>query len=237
MYPLTKDTPKALLPIVGRPVVDYLFDQLARFPGLKAVHLVSNNRFYPMFQQWHDKRAPGLEKHNIDLFLHNNGVDSNEERLGANGDLAFVLAKSEPAAGVLVAAGDNLLQFELKPVWDAFRLKQRNTVIALEEQNPDKLRKTGVLLLDANDRVVGLEEKPAEPPSQWICPPFYFLTREALNQAGDFLNQPAPPDAMGYLIQYLVDRIPIHACKVVGGRQDIGSIEGYWQAIEHMKGA
>ena len=87
--------------------------------------------------------APGLGKHDIDLLLHNNGVDSNEERLGANGDLALVLAKIEPAPGVLVAAGDNLLQFELKPVWDEFRLKQRNIVIALEEQNEDKLRQTG----------------------------------------------------------------------------------------------
>ena len=86
-----------------------------------------------------------------------------------------------------------------------------------------------ILLLEDNDRVVGLEEKPAEPPSHWICPPFYFLMREALNQAGDFLNQPAPPDAMGYLIHYLVDRVPIYAYKARGGRLDIGSIEGYHQ--------
>jgi glucose-1-phosphate thymidylyltransferase len=236
MYPLTKDIPKALLPVAGRPVVDYLFDQLAHFPGLKTIHLVSNNRFYPMFQQWRDKMAPRLEKHNIDLFLHNDGVNSNEERLGANGDLALVLDKIAMETGVLVAAGDNLLQFELKPVWDEFRLKQRNTVIALEEQDEEKRMQTGVLLLDGNDRLVGLEEKPAEPPSHWICPPFYFLTTEALNQAGDFLNQPAPPDAMGYLIQYLVERVPFYAYKVAGSRLDIGSLEGYRQAIDHLNG-
>ena len=96
----------------------------------------------------------------------------------------------------------------------------------------DKLKKTGVLILDGNDRVVGFNEKPAEPPSHWICPPFYFLTREALNEVYDFLNQSAPPDAMGYLIQYLVDRVPIYAYKARGDRLDIGSIEGYRRAIQ-----
>jgi glucose-1-phosphate thymidylyltransferase len=236
MYPLTEDTPKALLPIAGRPVVDYLFDQLAHFPGLKAIHLLSNNRFYPMFQQWRDKMAPKLGKFEFGLCLHNNDIDSSEERLGAIGDLALVLSRIEAPAGALIAAGDNLLQFELMPVWDEFRLKGRNLVIALEEGIVNKLKRTGVLLLDGNDRVVGFEEKPAESPSHWICPPFYFLGGEALNEAHDFLNQPSPPDAMGYLIQYLVDQVPIYAYKVEGCRQDIGSIEGYQQAIEHMKG-
>jgi hypothetical protein len=62
------------------------------------------------------------------------------------------------------------------------------------------------------------------------------LTTEALNQAGDFLNQPAPPDAMGYLVQYLVERVPFYAYKVVGSRLDIGSLEGYRQAIDHLNG-
>jgi glucose-1-phosphate thymidylyltransferase len=97
------------------------------------------------------------------------------------------------------------------------------------------LKRTGVLELDDGDRVIGFHEKPADPPSQWFCPPLYFLNREALERARPFLVQPEQPDAMGHLIDYLFDKVPIYAHKVSGARLDIGSIDSYKEADRIMR--
>lgn len=227
MYPLTQDWPKSLLPVAGRPVIDYLIDQLLPFEGLSAVHVVANSRFQDQFKQWVQLASPRFRKRGIALQLHDDGARSNNERLGANGDLAFVLTRVGTPDGALIAAGDNILRLDLQPVLDSFRSSGRNTVIALVEKDLDKLKRTGVLELSIGGRVIGFHEKPAVPPSQWFCPPFYFLNREALERTRPFLAQPNLPDAMGYLVQYLIDEVPIYAYKASGSRLDIGSLDSY----------
>ncbi len=230
MYPLTRERPKALLPVAGKPVLDYLVEQLIRLPGLTAVHLVSNGCFYEQFKAWQSRVEAELAAGAITIQLHNNGVTRNEERLGANGDLALALGRIERPAGALIAAGDNILLFDLLPIWQRFQSERHNLVLALAQADQEKLRRTGVLLLDDDDRVLALLEKPHEPPSRWTCPPFYFLTGAALRLARPFLNQSGPPDAMGHLIAYLADKTPIFAVKVAGRRLDIGSPDSYREA-------
>lgn len=232
LYPLTKTQPKALLPVAGKPVIDYLVDQLLSFRGLSAVHLVTNHRHLARFEQWAREAMPRFSQKGIFFQLHDDGARSNEERLGANGDLAFVLQQIESPQGALIAAGDNILRFGLQSIWDRFYTQQENIVLAIREDDPVRLRRTGVLELDSNDRVTGLYEKPEHPPSHWSCPPFYFLSSQALADLNPFLTQSDPPDAMGYLLAYLVDVAPITAIKVAGDRLDIGDLESYWRANE-----
>jgi glucose-1-phosphate thymidylyltransferase len=229
MYPLTRNQPKSLLPVAGKPVLDYLADQLVGLSGLEAVHLISNALFFGQFEQWRRQWEPEFSSRGIAVHLYNDGITSDDRRLGAGGDLAFVMGQLDLPDGALIAAGDNILQFELHPIWESFRTSRKNTVIAIFEEDSLKLRRTGVLKLDG-DRVVGLAEKPAAPPSRWSCPPFYFLNRAALEQLQTFLSQRRPPDAMGHLIQYLVDKVPVYAVRVNGGRLDIGATDTYAKA-------
>lgn len=236
MYPLTRERPKALLPVGGKPALGYLVEQLTRLPGLTAVHLACNARFHEQFRTWKCLVEPKLAAAGIAIQLHNNGVRRNEDRLGANGDLALVLRRIEPPAGALIAAGDNILLFDLLPIWEHFRSEGLNIVLALAEKDREKLRRTGVLVLGDDDRVVDLLEKPEQPPTNWTCPPFYFLTGEALKLARPFLNKPKPPDAMGQLIAHLANRTPIFAVKVDGRRLDIGSLDSYRESEEFISG-
>jgi NDP-sugar pyrophosphorylase family protein len=227
MYPLTLDKPKPLLPVAGRPVLDYLLDQLVELPGLRTIHTVTNGRFSTNFERWRERTAPALSERGITLHLHSNGVIREGERLGALGDLAFVLNRIEWPAGALVAAGDNILRFSLQPVWNRFVSSGASTVIALAETETEKLRQSGVLVLDAAGQVVELHEKPAEPPLSWLCPPFYFLNREALEEAAAYGNRADRPDAMGHLIQYLAAKVPVCAFRTQGERIDIGDLATY----------
>ena len=232
LYPLTKTQPKALLQVAGKPVLDYLVDQLLSFQGLSAVHLVTNHRHLAHFERWARGVVPGFAEAGISFQLHDDGAHDNEERLGANGDLAFVLKRIEAPPGVLIAAGDNILRFELWPVWNRFYTRQENLVLAIREVDPARLRRTGVLELNSADRVTGFHEKPECPPSHWSCPPFYFLTSQALARLDPFLTQGDLPDAMGHLLGYLVNVAPIMAIKLEGDRLDIGDLESYRRANE-----
>ena len=216
-------------------MIDYLIDQLVELPGLRTIHTVTNGRFSPHFERWWERVAPALSERGITLQLHSNGVIRKGDRLGAIGDLAFVLNCIEQPAGALVAAGDNILRFSLQPVWNRFVTSGANTVIALDETETDKLRQSGVLVLDAAGQVVEFHEKPAEPPSTWLCPPFYFLNRAGLIEAAAYGSQPDRPDAMGHLIQQLVGTVPVYAVRTQGERIDIGDLATYLEVDRLIK--
>ncbi len=235
MGPLTLDRPKPLLPIAGRPVLDYLLDQLVELTGLTTIHVAANGRFRTHFESWREQVAPSLRKQGIALELHDNGVTNEDERRGALGDLAFILNRIPQPVGALVAAGDNILRFSLQPIWNQFVYSGSNTVIALAESDTEKLRRSGVLVLDADDQVVGFHEKPVEPPSSWLCPPFYFLNPEALVEAATYGRQASRPDAMGHLIKHLVDKLPVYAVRTKGERIDIGDLNTYLEADKLIK--
>ncbi|MDQ7054768.1 MAG: nucleotidyltransferase family protein [candidate division KSB1 bacterium] len=230
MYPLTRDFPKPLLPVAGRPVLDYLLDQLLNLPGLLEIALVTNARFYGHFEAWLGEREPRLRQAGMDMRLFNDGATANDNRLGAVGDLAFVLERLSDVQPTLVAAGDNIFRFSLQSAWERFRREKQNVILALPEDDPAKLRKTAVLELAENDRVLKLHEKPEQPTSHWMAPALYLLQPEALRLVPHYLQQSDAGDAPGYFIAYLVKKQPVYAMRVFGSRLDIGSPESYRHA-------
>ncbi len=230
MYPLTKTNPKPLLKVSGRPVLDYLMDQVARFPGLKSIHLVSNDRFYKDFIEWEANRVQKPKTGRPQIFIYNNGITENRNRRGAIADLGFVLKKAGSDNGAFVAAGDNIPRFSLLPIWEKFLYEKRNYIIALPEEDKSRLNKTGVIELDENNLVRKLHEKPARPPSNWFCPPFYYLKQSALERVHHFLLTANEQDAPGHFIAYLVGQEEVFAMKVNSNRFDTGSMISYTEA-------
>ncbi len=236
MGELTRDTPKPLLPVVGRPVLDYLLDQLRGLEGLTQIHVVGNALHFDALESWAAERRGALEP---ELIVHNDGSTDNTNRLGAVGDLGFVLDRLDGLPdGALVAAGDNILRFALAPLWQRFRETRLDFVLAIPENDPERLRKTGILVLDEEERVLEFHEKPAEPPSRWTCPPFYFLTGEALAQVQPHLAaEQGKNDEIGHFVATLTaqKRIRAFCLETPTGerlRLDIGSPDSYRSAEE-----
>jgi glucose-1-phosphate thymidylyltransferase len=228
MGPLTQDRPKPLLPLAGRPLLDYLLDQLLELPGLGDVHVVSNRHYLEAFESWAAERRTSLgDRH---LVVHDDGSTGSGNRLGAVGDLAFVLDRITAPEGALVAAGDNILRFSLEPLWHAFRTTGESHLLALREPDHDRLRRTGVLELDAGHRVLQLHEKPAAPPSEWACPSLYCLTAPALARLAPYLAAGHPRDEIGRFIAHLVEVEPVRAVPTEGERLHVGSPEAYRHA-------
>ena len=126
MQGILGERPKALADIQGRCVLDRLLDGLS--PLVSQVSLVSNARFYSLFEAWAAHSA-----HSADLL--NNGSTQADNRLGALGDLDLLLSKTGYDAPVLVVASDTILDFSLNGLLQHF---QRTGCIQLAvRRHPD----------------------------------------------------------------------------------------------------
>lgn len=232
MHPLTKNFPKPLLDIGGRPALDYLVDRIAGLRDLDSIYVVSNKRFFPDFLSWGEKKDGQITERGISLHILSDGVENPQQRLGAVGDLGFVLSRIHKKTGAIVAAGDNIFRFSLDPYWEKFLDDRRSYVFAVRTDDREKIKRTGVLEMDSDNRVTAFHEKPEKPPSNLSCPAIYFLTPEALDLAAEYLIRPDAGDEIGLFISYLVQREKVYAFNDPGEVVDIGTIESYQHAKE-----
>lgn len=230
MHPLTENFPKPLLEVGGKPVLDHLTEQIMEFGGLESIYVVTNNRFFPVFLAWAEKREKRIAGKGVSLHIYNDGADKPAERLGAAGDLAFVLNSINEVDGALVAAGDNIFTFSLKPYWEMFVSGDKSYVLAVRTEDRERLKRTGVLELGEENRVTAFHEKPERPPSEYACPALYFLKPEALALIDEYLSSPEAADDIGLYVSYLAVRSGLYAHVVEGDTIDIGSIESYEKA-------
>lgn len=234
MGALTAETPKPLLPVAGKPVLDYLLEQILELGDIDRVHVVSNSRYIASFRAWAEGWREGIDSR-VAVEVHDDGSTDNTDRLGAVGDLDFLLRRVEAPAGALVAAGDNIYRFSLRPLWQAFVGTGRSYILGLEETDPEKLRRTGVLELGPENRVLRLHEKPEDPPSTWACPSLYCLQAPALARVASYLAAGHSRDEIGRFIAYLVSREPLYAFAASGERLHVGSPGSYRRAGEKLR--
>jgi glucose-1-phosphate thymidylyltransferase len=230
LYPLTRDFPKPLLPVAGRPVIDRLMDQVIELPEIDEIQVVTNAKYFARFSLWGQEWLPRLSARNIALKIYNDGATGEENRLGACADLQLVFRHTGRAGAYLVSAGDNVYLFRIADLWRHFLRGGRHCIVALAEKDPERLKNTGVPVFGESDRVLGLLEKPTNPPSGWFCPPLYFLQPTAKGVLEDFLDASGPVDAPGHFIDYLCRREPVTAIKLNEKRLDIGNLESYRRA-------
>ena len=145
MYPLTKNTPKPLLQVAGRAIIDYLMDELLALPNLKNIYIITNDKFFTHFVEWKlnwDYRLNDVRK---GIEILNDGTKNNEDRLGATGDLHLAFQKVPEFSNMIAVGGDNIFFFPIKPIWKLFINSDDHYVVALIENNMERLRRTGVL--------------------------------------------------------------------------------------------
>jgi glucose-1-phosphate thymidylyltransferase len=210
LKPLTDDRPKQLLPVGGRPIVDWIVEKI-HDAGIEDVHLVTNARFAPMFAEW--GKATGVT-------VHDDGTTSNETRLGAIGDMQFVDLDDD----LLVIAGDNLFDDSLADFVEFWRRRdQPASAVAVHDVGTKELaRLYGVVAVDGDDRVVDFVEKPEDPPSTLAATATYLYPRAHARLVDTYLAEGNPPDQPGNYVAWLHRREPVYAFRFAGGWYDIG---------------
>src|SRR5438046_600281 len=90
LYPLTLTQPKPLLPVAGKPMIEYVIDNLLPIGNLGRIYVVTNSKFAGHFQRWADEYKTSA---NLDFSIVNDGSTDDSNKLGAIGDLHLVLTR------------------------------------------------------------------------------------------------------------------------------------------------
>lgn len=223
LHPLTLTQPKPLLPVAGRPMIDYVLDNLAPIPGIDHVYLVTNAKFSGHFERWSAQYR--ATKTPLNFTVVNDGSTTDDDKLGAIGDLHLVLEREKIDDDLIVVAGDNLFSQSLAPFGEFCR-KQNGPVLGVYDAGSlDLAKKYGVVDLDRSGRVLSFTEKPEHPESTLVGIALYYYPRATLPLIRQYVAEGNNPDQPGRLMQWLCPRVPVHAWPVPGIWYDIGSKE------------
>lgn len=228
---LTKNFPKPLLQIGESTILGRMLDDIDRIPEIDEHVIITNHRFAHIFQEW------AAEQHYTKpVTIIDDGTETNETRLGAVCDLLYAMDQLHIDDDMLVVAADNLLFFSFADFVQYAQQKGTSCIMCHEQKELAKLQRTGVVELDADNRVIGMEEKPQQPRSTWAVPPFYIYMKKDLDLMRNSVQDGCGKDAPGNLAHYLCDHTTMHAWPMAGTgenlRFDIGSLDTYHEACE-----
>lgn len=224
---LTRNFPKPLLKIGGSTILGRMLDDIDRIDCIDEHIIITNHKFAHCFEEW--KKAQSYTK---PITIVDDGTETNETRLGAVCDLLFAMDKLNIDDDILVVAADNMLFFSFREFVEFAREKGTSCIMCHEQPSVEKLRRTGVVVIDEESRVINMEEKPERPKTHWAVPPFYIYRKADLELVRHSVEKGCGKDAPGNLAHYMVDNTVIHAWPMSAGRFDIGSVDTYYEACE-----
>ena len=223
---LTKNFPKPLLKIGKNTILGRMLDDIDKIPEITEHVIITNHKFAPIFEDW--KKAIHMTKL---VTIVDDGTETNETRLGAVCDLLYAMEKLRIDDDLLLVAADNLLFFSFQEFVDFAKEKGTSCIMCHEQPSIEKLQRTGVVELDENMKVLGMEEKPQVPKSHWAVPPFYIYLKKDLDLVRHSVENGCGKDAPGNLAHYMVEHTTMHAWPMSAERFDIGSLDTYHEAV------
>ena len=231
LYPLTETVAKPLLPVGGRPMLEWILQRIAEVDEIDGVHVVTNHKFAAAFRDWAGSASSGAA-----IAVHDDGTTSEDDRLGAIGDIAFVLDAVAIDDDVFIVAGDNLFDFSLADYVAFWRARGVASAVAVHDVGSRELaRKYGIVSVDDKARVVGFVEKPDDPPSTLAATAAYIYHREHLPLVRTYLADGNPPDQPGNLVAWLHTREPVYAYAFAGDWRDIGDRQQLLEADNRLR--
>jgi glucose-1-phosphate thymidylyltransferase len=223
LYPLTLNKAKPLLTVAGKPMIEWVLDNLAPVPGIDNVYVVTNNKFAADFQAWADdyvKRQPKLH-----FKIVNDGSTNDTDKLGAIGDIDLVVTRENLAASdLIVVAGDNLFSESLV-AFAAEARKHPAAIATYDVGDLEAMKKYANIETDADGRVIHFEEKPAHPKITIAGIALYYYSKEVIPMFARYIAEGNNPDQPGRFVQWLYQLKPVYASQVGGTWFDIGSKE------------
>ncbi|MCR4328068.1 MAG: nucleotidyltransferase family protein [Patescibacteria group bacterium] len=228
LYPLTLTTPKHLLVVAGRPIIDYVIDRLEEIQGISQIIVVTNEKFLPLFVAWHKEREESL----LPLNVISDCSTDDTNKLGALGDIRFILDKEKIDDDIVVIAGDNLISGSFSDFGDVCAEKHAPVLGVYDVGDKNTAKKFGVVSVDEKGIISVFEEKPENPSGTLVATALYFYPRNILPLFREYLDEGNSQDQPGRFIQWLYTKVPVYAWRTPGAWYDIGSPETLKEAGE-----
>jgi glucose-1-phosphate thymidylyltransferase len=223
LYPLTLNKAKPLLVVGGKPIIEWVVDNLQGVPDLETIYVVTNDKFAGGFQAWSERYQ---NRHPQFTFkIVNDGSKSDDDKLGAIGDINFVVTRENLSrSSLLVVAGDNLFTESLEG-FVACAKGSEATVGVYDVGDREAIKKYGNVLIDDDGIITHLEEKPQKPRGTLAAIALYYYSPAVLSLLTAYLAAGNNRDQPGRFVQWLYTRKPVRTFQIKGKWLDIGSKE------------
>ncbi|MCD6522815.1 MAG: NTP transferase domain-containing protein [Candidatus Diapherotrites archaeon] len=220
LWPLTLYRPKPLLPVAGKPIIDYILSNIRNVKQINKVYVNTNLAFEHQFKEW------AKDKKNVEIVIE--PTRSEKEKLGSIGSINYLLRQKRINDDCLIIAGDNLLTFSLVDFFNAYKKKP---LVALYDLGTlEHASKYGVVEVDQDLTITNFWEKPQNPKSTLVSTACYLYPRATLKLFKEYLAQKNNPDSPGYFLQWLHKRTEVKGFIFKDEWYDIGSRESYIKA-------
>lgn len=226
LYSLTKNKAKPLLEVKGKKIIDYIIEKIKKIKNINEIIIITNNKFYKDFLEW--KKT---QKSNIKVL--NDGIDFEEEKLGAIGDLFFAIKKEKINEEILIIAGDSLFKFSLEEIYPIFKRENKDLAVFHDIKDFEKAKRFGVAVTKDN-LIIDFEEKPEDPKSTLCSVAIYFYKKSTLDMIRKFNEEVENKDQLGLFLKWLYKKTPIYAYITREEWIDIGTKESLEQAKKFM---
>ena len=223
LYPLTQTKAKPLLEVAGKPMIDWVLDNLAPVSDLERVYVVTNHKFVKDFQAWAEEYRKKRPQFAIEII--DDGSTDDSDKLGAIGDITLVVNRHELAKDdLIVVAGDNLFS---EPLGDFARAAKNSEAMLATYDVGDlaAMKKYASITTDADGVITQFEEKPPDPKNTMAGIALYYFSRAVVPLFTTYIAAGNNPDQPGRFIQWLYQRKPVKTFQIKGTWFDIGSKE------------
>lgn len=217
LYPLTLDRPKPLVKVGGQTILERLLRKIEKLDSCDDVYIVTNGKFHEMVENWSKDKDFSVEVRTV-----NDKTQSNEDRLGAIGDIDLVIEGEELDDDVLIVAGDNLFEFDISDFVRFGKEKETFCVALFDVKNTKLAQKYGIVLLDPSGKIDNFEEKPDKPKSTLASTGIYYFPKKKLSLIKDYMETELAKDAPGNFVRWLSENDEVYGFVFTEGWYDIG---------------
>ena len=234
LYPLTANTPKPLLKLKNRPIIDYIMDKIEQVGDIDQITIITNNKFFGQFDEWlTPKKSYSLARYH----LINDGSNTVEVRLGAIGDINLAIQESNINDDLLIVGGDNLFDFNLNDfVRFGFDNRPYHSMCLYLPNNHIDVTKYGLAQISECGQILGFEEKPKMPKSNLIATCIYYIPKEKLKLIGKYLMTGSNNDTPGSYMSWLVENDKVFGRICDGAWFDLGDFDAISEALIYLNG-
>jgi glucose-1-phosphate thymidylyltransferase len=236
LYPLTLTRPKPLLPVAGKPMIEHVLDSVIPIGKFDHIYIVTNAKFFNQFEAWARDYTASCSSQLPSIQIVNDGSTDDSNKLGAIGDIHFVMTRENIDDDLVIVAGDNLFSEKLGGFGEFSQQKNAVVVAVYDVGSLEQAKKYNAISLDSEGRITFFEEKPKNPTSSLCAIALYFYPRHVLPLIHQYIREGNNPDQPGRLIQWLYPRTPVYTWRVPGIWYDIGSKETLEEANRIFSG-
>jgi|TARA_B100001964_G_scaffold217781_2_gene258176 glucose-1-phosphate thymidylyltransferase len=231
LYPLTLNKPKPLLEINNKPMIEHIIPKIEEIADIDEIYVITNNKFYKTFVEW----KIGYRT-NKKIEIINDETNSDEDKLGAIGDMQFAIKNKNIDDDILIVAGDNLFEFSLRKLNDFFKEKNVSVIALYDVKDKNIIKgKYGAVEIDQNNKIIGVEEKPEEPKTTLASTACYIFAKKDIEELEKCIKDHNKPDNLGDFIKYLANKEDVYGLAFTERWIDIGSKEQLEEARNTLK--